>query len=430
MPEVDPSGMPSFVRLQICLLASLAAACATVAPPPEVPAEPLPVVDTPKPPASWEKSNTGTGDLSEAFEIAPSVTEMPDDTTSAEPETSKEKVVPPSVDAQKADRSEAELALEEKRYPAALRAANAWLLDCGPDAVDECRSAAKRMFRTIAAKAKSPAITARLGRIETAERCLWDHEAAARKPQAAVAPCLAGAEATFRQERDHVMVARALLVKGIVASQDEKKREVALATFRRVVDLCKETRCVEVRRRALRRSALMHEEKAELDEAFHDALMEMNEAASRLTDEARLYARTDTVNRLCARIETERGAGACRKQEKAVNGRYTFFDYSKGKPQKALAASLVKEVGAHFAPLIDDCLRAEVVRVQQGESRNFATRWTIGYDGRVKKVKIGAAAASESPFGQCLEAQFAVWRYPRYQGEQQHVEQTFSVEHR
>jgi len=48
-------------------------------------------------------------------------------------------------------------------------------------------------------------------------------------------------------------------------------------------------------------------------------------------------------------------------------------------------------------------------------------------DGRVGEVHFAQRALDDSELGLCLKAQFETWRYPRYDGEWQHVEQAFTI---
>ncbi|HVE81303.1 MAG TPA: hypothetical protein VND93_00580, partial [Myxococcales bacterium] len=59
-------------------------------------------------------------------------------------------------------------------------------------------------------------------------------------------------------------------------------------------------------------------------------------------------------------------------------------------------------------------------------SGRYKISWTILNDGHVTNVD----AINVDPHGRlmgCLKGQFAHWRYPRYKGEWQHVEQEFRV---
>ena len=48
-------------------------------------------------------------------------------------------------------------------------------------------------------------------------------------------------------------------------------------------------------------------------------------------------------------------------------------------------------------------------------------------DGRVAKMHLRRKELESSPLANCLRKQFDTWRYPRYEGEAQHVEQRFTV---
>jgi hypothetical protein len=60
------------------------------------------------------------------------------------------------------------------------------------------------------------------------------------------------------------------------------------------------------------------------------------------------------------------------------------------------------------------------------DAQRFEVRWVVVNDGRVAEPHL-RRDLDEIPFAKCVKAQFAEWRYPRYEGEYQNVEQSFTV---
>jgi len=60
-------------------------------------------------------------------------------------------------------------------------------------------------------------------------------------------------------------------------------------------------------------------------------------------------------------------------------------------------------------------------------AEHYGVRWIVLNDGHVDAVHMDRKDKDQTPLAECLRAQFAVWRYPRYRGEWQHVEQRFLV---
>jgi hypothetical protein len=60
-------------------------------------------------------------------------------------------------------------------------------------------------------------------------------------------------------------------------------------------------------------------------------------------------------------------------------------------------------------------------------AERYTVRWAVLNDGRVDAVHLDKKTRDAGPLAECLRNQFAFWRYPRYEGELQHIEQTFLV---
>jgi hypothetical protein len=137
----------------------------------------------------------------------------------------------------------------------------------------------------------------------------------------------------------------------------------------------------------------------------------------------RLYARTEVLDEACAALEAAEGRGACLKLEQRVLGGPVFHDYSRrGEAQEGLSAESLREVHAAYGVLLTPCLEAEARR----RSGTVNVSWTVLNDGRVADPQVHAQAAT-SPLSSCLRAQLARWRYPKYRGEWQHVDQQFHL---
>jgi hypothetical protein len=87
----------------------------------------------------------------------------------------------------------------------------------------------------------------------------------------------------------------------------------------------------------------------------------------------------------------------------------------------------VRTVNEHYAPLLQECLSAQARRLKPPDAVRYEVRWMVFNDGRVGEVHFKNANFDSSELGQCLRTQFETWRYPRYEGEWQHVEQAFTV---
>ena len=122
--------------------------------------------------------------------------------------------------------------------------------------------------------------------------------------------------------------------------------------------------------------------------------------------------------------------GSCRRLEKSLLGTYRFRDFSKEQSTRAgLTAEMVREVNEHFGIMIHDCLMAEAQRRPTTEE-TYHLYWTVLNDGRVNQVHFETPERGTGLLADCIRSQFALWRYPRYRGEWQNVDQTFVVKAR
>ncbi|MHB8873302.1 MAG: hypothetical protein ACYC8T_06415 [Myxococcaceae bacterium] len=282
------------------------------------------------------------------------------------------------------------------------RAAERWLRSCGPEGADKCRGQALRVLQ-------GPA-KARAAELKGHDECLRKAEASRQKPS-----CLDGAMAAYRRMGDALMVARVHLARGRAEPAELAKVERA----------CAEPRCLSVRRQALKASYQLHLRNGEPEEAAKAALSEMQLAASREPVARRRYLRTDEVDRACASLDAKAARGACRKLEKAHLGGYSFRDFSLQQVGEGLPAELIRPVNEQYGVLLEECLAVEATRLVPPASVTYRLRWVVLNDGRVDAVHVSPADQGE--LAKCVRAQFGYWRYPRYQGEWQHVEQSFSI---
>ncbi len=315
-----------------------------------------------------------------------------------------------------------------KEWRVARKAAERWLIACGPEHVEACRSKALGQLSRIGAQ-KTPEATpakARVQAVRTADECLQRAEAAARA-KGAVPPCLDAAVANYRSLGDKLMVARANLAKAQSAAADPKKKEHAAELYEHVNSVCDEMRCVSVKRRALKLCGWLVLEGGDLQKAATLMIEEMRLSATTMPDDRRRYARTTEVEKVCAALDAREGAGTCRKLEKTVVGDYTFRDYSVQKAGVGLRADLVREVNDHYGVMLQECLAQQAERLKPPAFETYQVEWMVMNDGRVDQVHMSRRDQDETPLAQCLRSQFGVWRYPRYDGETQHVEQSFTV---
>jgi len=305
---------------------------------------------------------------------------------------------------------------------AAMKAGFDWLLTCGPDRVDGCRAKVLASLTALTKKKDAPpGLKEKLRNFNDADACLKKLEQT-RKPTVCET-----ANGVYHHVNDKLMSARLLLARAEAVVGDPKKKDEAVALLGRVDAECGELRCVSIRKRALaerRRLALRDQD---LDEAARAVLLEVKLSSLLLPRAQRTYARTVDADRICTQLDAKSGPGSCRKLEKRINGEYSFKDFSAGKVLPGLGQDKVKEVNDHYGCLLEECLAAQAERLRPPDSETYEVRWMVLNDGRVGEVHLKRKEDDESALGDCLRQQFAVWRYPKYQGEFQHVEQRFIV---
>ena len=309
------------------------------------------------------------------------------------------------------------------------KTAEAWLMTCGPDKPDGCRARALWVLERAAILGKMPNLRARVDRLREADGCVRRAEGGQGRAQGEPPECLGEAMGTYRGGRDLLMQMRVHYARGVALSGKEDKRPQAIAAFTRAEAACAEPRCVGWRRKALKRLSQLHAADGDLQRAAEAALAEAHLYAGTLPDELKLWGMTPEAEAACERLDAKAGAGTCRKLERARFSGHVFLDFSQQKSRAAegLSADDVKRVNAHYGVLMEQCLEAEKGRMPPLSSYRYQVRWVVQNDGSVTKVRIGGDGSESTPLGQCIKGQFASWRYPRYAGEFQNVEQTFLV---
>ncbi|MBS1152315.1 MAG: hypothetical protein H6Q89_4013 [Myxococcaceae bacterium] len=308
--------------------------------------------------------------------------------------------------------------------PAAIKAAERWLKSCGPEKVDGCRGKALAALKSVGKLkgASTGTLTEKVNAVREADSCLQQAE----RKKAAV-PCLDGALAFYRRQKDRLMIARVTWAKGIAALADPRRAGEVDGLLKRVETDCTEARCTALRRKALKTTATLALGAGDPEAAAAASLKEMRLGAALLPADKRPYARSADVDRICAAYDGKSGAGACRKLERRLNGEWVFRDFSEGKSSSNFPSDKVKAVNEHFSCLLQECLTLEADRLTPPESVTYDVQWSVTNDGRVGDVKLGRKDQEDGPMIQCLRKQFVYWRYPKYAGELQHVGQRFTV---
>lgn len=297
-------------------------------------------------------------------------------------------------------------------------AATAWRLACGPEKVDACRGAA---LAALASVAKLKDADKQLGKqvkeLQDAELCAAKAEKGAPKNA-----CEPTAVRVSARDDDTFIATRVLL--GQALREEAEGRQVAL--LEKTVASCEKPQCAGLRRKALGKLIAHARQKNDVDGAAKYALAEVKVIAGSTPEPLRVYARTPMLDQACVSYDTAHGAGSCRALEKQTLGFWTFHDYSRTPPSQGLTPDQVRMVNEHYAPLLQECLSDQAKRMIPPDAQRFEVRWLVFNDGRVGEAHL-RKDLDEWPLAKCLRAQFGAWRYPRYEGEFQHVQQSFTV---
>lgn len=325
--------------------------------------------------------------------------------------------------------SRAHLALKD--YESTRKTAEAWLLSCGPDKPDSCRSRALWVLGRAAAAGKMPNLKARVEKLTEHDKCVRKAEGGQGRAEGKAPECLDEAMGAYRSGKDLLMQMRVQYARGVAISGKAEQRQAAIFAFARAEGLCKEPRCAGWRRKALKRLSTLYAIDGDLQKSAEMALAEAHLYASTLPDEVKQWAMTAEALDRCEKLDAKSGPGTCRKLEKQKFGQHLFVDFSQQKTRgSGLTAADVKRVNSHFGILVEACLDAEKGRIPPLSQYTYKVKWVVQNDGSVAKVQVGGDGRQDSSLGQCLVTQFNNWRYPRYAGEFQHVEQDFTIANR
>ena len=311
----------------------------------------------------------------------------------------------------------ARLALAHQDDRGADRWARKWLLSCGPT-TDDCRSTA-----LTALESAGPAGRKDAAKLKSADECVDEAEGALHE-KTPLPKCLGAVEKVYAASRDRWMSARVLLAQGRGAVLEQSRR--AFALLERAAKACPERRCLEVRHQALEALVDLHLVAGSADAAVRTALSEVKLLEAEAPEAARHYQWTQSLGLACAALDKKKGPGSCRKAQKHDLKHYVFKDFSQNGGAE-LSPEQVKAVNEHFAVLLEECIAFESERLQPSDSASYGVRWVVRNDGRADQVHLVQKVQDSGPLASCLRSQFSLFRYPRYQGELQHVEQNFVV---
>lgn len=304
---------------------------------------------------------------------------------------------------------------------------DSWLSACGPNGVPACRKQALlALDAPWAPKASRDRLQSRRDAVKAADGCLAQAEAARPVATKSFPPCLATAQALYRKPKDGLMLARVLLLKAQgVQAKDSSTASRALA---QAAQSCPEPRCVLLRRRVLRQQGelLM---KADNPSGFvQAALHELKLESAQLPRPALLYAKTPELEAACVSYDAQKGVAACHRLEKRMLGTYVFRDLSREQsPTAGIPTEVARRVSDEFSVLVHDCLLTQARHSGQAGEARYLIHWTLRNDGHVDAVHLDRKDADQGPLAECLRGAFSVWRYPRYAGELQHVDQEFQI---
>ncbi len=301
---------------------------------------------------------------------------------------------------------------------AASDAARTWRLACGPEKFDACRAAA------VAASAAVTRLKGADKQLGKKVRALQDAELCAAKAEKGSKPnpCEATALRLSQAEKDPALAQRVLL--GQALREDNDARQAAL--LEKAEGACEAVQCGGLRRKALGKLIALARARNDPDAAVKFALREVAIIAAAVPDPERTWSRTAMLDQTCVSYDTAHSPGSCRALEKKTLGRWTFHDYSRDSAGQSLSVDQVRVVNDHFAPLLQECLAEQARRMTPPDAQRFEVRWVVFNDGRVGEAHL-RKDLDETQLARCLRAQFSGWRYPRYDGEFQNVEQSFTV---
>ncbi len=318
-------------------------------------------------------------------------------------------------------------AVAAKQRESIARLALAWLRSCGPERADVCRrKALAQLNRNLRHAPDAAALKKQATAIAEADACLRRAEKDARSGK--LPGCLEGAARDYRRLDDDRMVARVHLARARALVSKEATRSDAAGALEKAVAACAASRCNDLQRAALQQLAELLLRQGDEEGAARAALREVALNAAALGAAQRTWAWTELASRSCQALDEAKGEGRCRKLERQLNGAHAFRDFSQASSrEEGLSMETVREVNAHFGFTLQPCLAQQAARLVPPAEERYEVRWVVRNDGRVIDMNMGRKDRQESPLAACLREKLAGWRYPRYQGEYQHVEQQFLI---
>lgn len=295
---------------------------------------------------------------------------------------------------------------DAKDLPRAQAAALAWRRSCGPEELEACRAHALAALAKVAAPLEH--------RLRKADYCVAMNSVA----------CLSyDVDSVASATQDEVLAGRAALVRAL-AEKNENKKLIALE---RVEKNCSAPGCLSVRHRALQVATSMALASRDYGAAARSLILDGIVNASAVEPELRPWVRAKELDEVCVKLDASAGAGTCRRLEKDLAGSWSFKDFSKDKgTSSGLSSDQVKLVNQHYAPLLQECLAEQARRLVPPDAQEFEVQWVVSNDGHVRDAHL-RQDLDAMPFADCLRKQFSFWRYPRFEGELQHVQQRFTV---
>lgn len=308
---------------------------------------------------------------------------------------------------------------------AARKDASTWLLACGPDAVDRCR---EEGLERLAGLAEAPPVNRALARrveaLREADRCIARGEKSSAPPE----PCLAKAESVYRAAGDALLLQRLALAK--LHARSKGQDGPSPSALRHAIAACREPRCRETRTRALAAFADWAKAHGKLELELTQRLLRDRAEAEGMAPAARAHVRSAETVDACDRLDASAGEGRCHALERKVTKGWAYRDFSQASVTGDLPMDQILATNREYLPTLGACFRAEAerrLRSREDAQRSFELTWMIGNDGRVARFEPTPALDPQSPLQQCLAQAFALWRYPRSTGENQHVTQTFGA---
>ncbi|HEX4621859.1 MAG TPA: hypothetical protein VH208_09870, partial [Myxococcaceae bacterium] len=214
-------------------------------------------------------------------------------------------------------------------------AAERWLLTCGPSGVAACRRSALAAMAQAAVGRDRPLIMVRAAAIRKHDACLAraDADSSGRPPA-----CFAAALAFYQSEGDGLMARHALMTRLRAAGHSATPQ-----MFVEVDHACREARCYDATRHALRAEVDADLRAGEPRQALLLALQDARAAFASLPPEQAVLARTTDVERACSALDSRTRTGGCRHLLHEADSRYTLKDLKDFSKQTAKGEGLSTE---------------------------------------------------------------------------------------